>query len=215
MIDHYLSIEKPSESLLKEKSSKFYAYAYPVKTEEDIQVYIDQLKKDHLKARHYCYAYILGPDKMQFRANDDGEPSGTAGKPILGQIEKLNLTDTLVVVVRYFGGTKLGTSGLIKAYKESAAIALNQASIKEFFIMAKVLITTSFDQIGPIMNLVSNSNLEITNTDYSDVVKIYTQIRFSEAEKEVLMIKAQLLNRPVEDVDLQTKTGETSFEIIE
>src|ERR1700751_109849 len=129
MTDTYLTIEKSAEGLFKDKGSKFFAYAFPIQSEEEIKQHIIDLKKQHHGARHWCYALRLGADKKLFRANDDGEPSGTAGKPILNQIISADLTDILVVVVRYFGGTLLGTSGLIAAYKNATLIALQNSNI--------------------------------------------------------------------------------------
>ena len=115
--DTYKTIDSPAEGIYKEKGSKFLAKAYPVRTEEQVKAIVEQLKEEYYDARHHCYAYILGPKGDKWRANDDGEPSGTAGKPIHGQLLSFNLTNVLVVVIRYFGGTKLGESGLINAYK--------------------------------------------------------------------------------------------------
>jgi uncharacterized YigZ family protein len=134
MIDHYKTIAGPSTGEFKDRGSKFFAYAFPVFTEEEWQEELEAVKKEHFKARHHCYAYRLGVDQNNFRANDDGEPSGTAGRPILGQIDSFELTNVLIIVVRYFGGTKLGTSGLINAYKLSAAAALDNATIEERLI---------------------------------------------------------------------------------
>ncbi len=131
MIDSYLTIEKNTEGLFKDKGSKFLAFAYPVEEEEEIKEYIQALKKEHYSARHHCYAWRLGAEKTHFRANDDGEPSSTAGKPILGQIQKNDLTNILIVVVRYFGGTLLGVSGLINAYRGAAADVINNSIIVE------------------------------------------------------------------------------------
>ena len=129
--DSYLTIAAPAEAIYKEKSSKFLTYAYPVHSEEEIRELLEVLYKRHYDATHHCYAWRMGPHGEQFRSNDDGEPSGTAGKPILGQLLSNSLTDCLIVVVRYFGGTKLGVSGLISAYKESAAAVIEEAEIIE------------------------------------------------------------------------------------
>ncbi len=129
MITTYKTITTPTQAEFKEKGIRFRAYAYPIRTLADVKKYLDPLKEEHHKARHWCYAYRLGVDGMQFRANDDGEPSGSAGRPILGQIDSVGVTDVLVVVVRYFGGTLLGVPGLIHAYKESTAQALAIAEV--------------------------------------------------------------------------------------
>lgn len=129
--DSYLTLAEPAEALYKEKGSKFLAYAYPVSSEEQIRECLEALRKRYYDATHHCYAWRLGADGQNYRVNDDGEPSSTAGRPILGQLLSYGVTDVLVVVVRYFGGTKLGVSGLIAAYKESAAAVLSAAQIVE------------------------------------------------------------------------------------
>lgn len=215
MIDHFLTLQSDSEALRKEKASKFYAYAHPIEDTTDVDLFISTLKSKHLKARHFCYAYILNPEKDAFRANDDGEPSGTAGKPILGQIEKLGLTNTLVVVVRYFGGTKLGTSGLIKAYKAAAAEALAEASIIEKFVTSFILLSCDYEIIGTVMNIVSNGDFNIKSIDYEEEICIKLEARKSEIEKSILRIKAKLLKRSIADVDMDTVIDNVGFEIIE
>ena len=129
--DTYLTIKEPSEGLFKDKGSKFSSFAFPASSEEDVKKFLAELKKQHPSANHHCYAFRLGADKQAYRANDDGEPSNTAGKPILGQIQSKDLTNILIVVVRYFGGTLLGVSGLINAYKLAAAEAIQNATIIE------------------------------------------------------------------------------------
>ena len=130
MIDEFKTIKSNSEGLFKDKGSKFYAYAFPIQNEEDVRFYLETVKAEHPKARHACYAYKLGIEETNFRANDDGEPSGSAGKPILNTITSFDLTDTFVVVIRYFGGTLLGVPGLINAYKEATKEALSIAEIE-------------------------------------------------------------------------------------
>ena len=130
--DTYNTITKPSQDVLfKDKNSKFFGYAFPVKSEEEIKSYLEALKKQHHSARHWCYAYQLGTETTNYRANDDGEPNNSAGMPIYGQIQSFNLTNVLVVVVRYFGGVKLGVGGLINAYKTTAQLALESSNIIE------------------------------------------------------------------------------------
>ena len=214
MIDHYKTISKSTDALLKEKASKFYAYAFQINTLEEVEIRISELKKLHQKAGHFCYAYFLKPDRNTFRANDDGEPSGTAGKPILGQLEKNELTNTLIVVVRYFGGTKLGTSGLIKAYKEAAALCLEKADIIEKFITGKILISSSFDKIGSVMNVLSNLNLKIVNTDYHETADITIECRISELELNIDLLKAKFLNRSPTDIEEDTEVEGITFTII-
>lgn len=161
MSDTYFTLKRPSEGLYKEKGSKFLAFAYPVKTEEEIKDLIFQLKKQYHDARHHCYAYILGRDKEDFRANDDGEPVYSAGDPILGQIRSHDLTDVLIVVIRYFGGTKLGVGGLVTAYKTAA----NEAIIAGEIVTEVVTETLQFDfdylDMNEVMRLVKQHELLI------------------------------------------------------
>jgi uncharacterized YigZ family protein len=213
MIDSFFTIENQSEALLKEKSSKFYAYAYPVSTTESVDQCLSELKKAHLKARHFCYAFVLGVDKQNFRANDDGEPSGTAGRPILGQIEKRDLVDTLVVVVRYFGGTKLGTSGLIKAYKESAALALDNSQIIEKLITNNLTVKCTYENIGTLMSIISSKGFDIVDTTYEESVAIVIKLRLSEIENAITYIKSRLLNRSMEDIMEDTEVDDVTFAI--
>ena len=138
MSDLFRTIEKPSEAVFTEKRSKFLAFAYPVRTADEAKEIVATLSKKYYDARHVCWAYMLGPDRTEFRANDNGEPSGTAGKPILGQINSLELTDILVAVVRYFGGIKLGTPGLIAAYRQASRDALEAAEIVERHVTAEL-----------------------------------------------------------------------------
>lgn len=159
--DTYLTISKPSEGIYKEKGSKFIAFAFPVKNEDEIKQHLQKLKKEHPAARHHCYAYRLGFDKLNFRANDDGEPSNTAGKPILGQIQSKDLTNVLTVVVRYFGGTLLGVGGLITAYKEAAKDAIQHANIIEKTINDIYEITFDYLQMNDIMKLIKDHKLQI------------------------------------------------------
>ena len=159
--DSFFSIAHPCEGLFKDKGSKFIAYAFPVNNEMEIKSYLAQLRKEHHSARHHCYAYRLGADKLTVRSNDDGEPSNTAGKPILGQIQSKDLSDILIVVVRYFGGTLLGVSGLINAYKQAAADALNNATIIEKIVKELYEIKFEYLQMNDVMKLIKDEHLEI------------------------------------------------------
>jgi uncharacterized YigZ family protein len=154
MIDEYVTLEKQVEGLYKDKGSKFISYAIPVRTIEDIQRELEEIRKQHPKSRHACYAWRLGADKDKYRINDDGEPSGTAGKPILGQIDKFGFSDILVVVIRYFGGTLLGTSGLIQAYRESTADALEKAIPVNRFITDHIQIKSLYEHDSKINSLI-------------------------------------------------------------
>ncbi len=181
MDDSYLTIANPSEGLFKDKGSKFLAYAYPVETEDEIKDYLQILRKEHHSARHHCYAWRLGADKTNFRANDDGEPSSTAGKPILGQIQKYDLTNILIIVVRYFGGTLLGVSGLINAYREAAVAALEQAEIVEKLV--EIQFWVEFDYLGmnDVMKVFKEVPLPQLKTEFDLRCRIKSSIRESES----------------------------------
>ncbi len=157
----FLSIEKAAEAIYTEKGSKFIACAFPVGSEKEVKENIALIKKKYSKANHYCYAYQLGSEKANFRLNDDGEPSGTAGKPIYGQIRSHELSDVLIVVVRYFGGTLLGSSGLIRAYKNAASEALLNALIITKTSMETVHISFYFSELGEIMKIAKQKNVTI------------------------------------------------------
>lgn len=162
MKDTYKTIAFPSEEILfKEKNSKFFGYAFPVTTEEEIKNHLEILRKKHFGAVHWCYAFQLGTDKIQFRANDDGEPSNTAGMPIYGQIQSFGLTNILVVVVRFFGGIKLGVGGLIAAYRTSAQMALENAEIIEKTIDIHYAISFDYKNMNKVMRVIKEKNLEI------------------------------------------------------
>ncbi len=149
--------------LFKEKGSKFFGYAFPVASEEDIKTHLEQLKKQHHAARHWCYAWQLGKNYGQYRANDDGEPSNSAGMPIYGQLQSFDVTDTLVVVVRYFGGTKLGVGGLIQAYKTTAQLALGTCEIAERTIDETFSISFGYPEMNTVMRILKEENVEVLN----------------------------------------------------
>lgn len=152
-----------SEILFKEKNSKFIGYAFPIEKEEDVKKYIDALKKEHFSARHWCYAYQIGTETIKFRANDDGEPNNSAGMPIYGQIQSFEVTNTLVVVVRYFGGVKLGVGGLISAYKTCAQLTLEASEIIEKTIDQHFLVTFDYKNMNKVMRIIKEKNLTIIN----------------------------------------------------
>ncbi len=181
--DTYLTIEKPAEAIFKDKGSKFLAYAYPVENDQQIKEILNQLKKEHHTANHHCYAYRLGADKMNFRANDDGEPNNTAGKPILGQIQSNDLTNVLIVVVRYFGGTLLGVSGLINAYKNSAADVIKVSSIIEKQILFNYSIQFYFEHLNDVMKLLKQLDCKITNQQFDNNCEISFSIRKANSEQ--------------------------------
>src|SRR5690554_6378673 len=161
MKDAYKSIDKPSEeTLFKEKNSKFFGYAFPVKNEDEVKTILEQVKKQHYSARHWCYAFQTGTVKnIYFRANDDGEPSNSAGMPIYGQIQSFDVTDILVVVVRYFGGVKLGVGGLVTAYKTATQMALEQADIIEKTIDVHFLIHFDYKNMNKVMRVIKEKNI--------------------------------------------------------
>ena len=162
MKDTYKTIAFPSEEILfKEKNSKFFGYAFPVTSEDEIKNHLEILRKKHFGAVHWCYAFQLGTDKIQFRANDDGEPSNTAGMPIYGQIQSFGLTNILVVVVRFYGGIKLGVGGLIAAYRTSAQMALEDAEIIEKTIDVHYAISFDYKNMNKVMRVIKEKNLEI------------------------------------------------------
>lgn len=166
--DTYYTVSAPAEGLFKDRGSKFFGYIFPVKNEQEIKDHLAALHKEHHSARHHCYAYRLGPDKQNFRANDDGEPSSTAGKPILGQIQAHDLTDVLVVVVRYFGGTLLGVSGLINAYKQGAIEAIQASHILEKHVMYHYRATFRFEQTSEIMKMLKQHDCKITEQGFDE-----------------------------------------------
>ena len=167
-MDTYQTIAAPSIGEFKEKGSKFIAFAYFVSDEIEIKEKLDLLKKEHFKATHHCYAYRLGTDGKNYRANDDGEPSGTAGRPILGQIDSFGLTNLLIVVVRYYGGTKLGTSGLINAYREAAKLALENSIKIEKIIESQIDFSVPYLKMNEVMQFLKQYEIELITNDYSD-----------------------------------------------
>ncbi len=161
----YFSIEPVENILYKDKGSKFIGYAYPVKDEAAIKEKLEFIRQEHPKATHHCYAYRLGLDKNNYRTNDDGEPNGTAGKPMLGQIDSIGITNTLVVVVRYFGGTKLGVSGLIDAYKETTRETLAVATIITYKILDYYRIRCSYEQVQRVYHIVHQVQAQIISQE--------------------------------------------------
>ena len=181
MSDTYLTIQDKSEGIYTEKRSKFLAFAHPVETIDEIKDLLTDYKKKYYDARHVCYAYMLGPERTDFRTNDDGEPSSTAGKPILGQINSRELTNILVVVIRYFGGVKLGTSGLIVAYREAAAEALSAATVIEKTIEETVTFTFPYVMMNSVMRVVKELSPRIVEQKYDETCIITLAIKRSMA----------------------------------
>ena len=164
--DKYKEVKNHSTGIYKEKGSKFIAYSYPVYSEDQVKEKLEEVRKLEYSARHYCYAYILNPDKSSQRANDDGEPSSTAGKPILGQILSNDLTNILIVVVRYFGGVKLGVTGLIRSYKTAAADAIANSTLITKTIKEQYEVSFKYPQMNDVMRLIKEFDLEVVNTDF-------------------------------------------------
>jgi uncharacterized YigZ family protein len=213
MIDHYKTITAPSTGEFKDRGSKFFAYAFPIFTEEEWQEELEAVKKEHFKARHHCYAYRLGVDQNNFRANDDGEPSGTAGRPILGQIDSFELTNVIVIVVRYFGGTKLGTSGLINAYKLSAAAALENATIEERLIEDVYTLDFEYHLMPDVMNALKKLALNVIKQDFGHKGHIQIAIRQSEIEATLAQLKALIANVHLEEVEEMDKIEGLELEL--
>ncbi|MGB0369430.1 MAG: IMPACT family protein [Flavobacteriales bacterium] len=165
-MQEFKTINQPTESLFKDRGSKFHGYAFSVSTADEVKLRLEEVKAIHPSARHFCYAYQLGADGATYRANDDGEPNGSAGLPILNQIKSKEVTNTFVVVVRYFGGTKLGVSGLINAYKEATKDALEQAKIVTKIPMATVSIQFAHSKIGDVERLIRQNNWVIKTQDF-------------------------------------------------
>lgn len=182
MSDSFLTISAPAEAIYKEKSSKFLTYAYPVHSEEEIRELLDALRKRYYDATHHCYAWRLGPHGEQFRSNDDGEPSGTAGKPILGQLLSNSLTNCLIVVIRYFGGTKLGVPGLIAAYKESAAEVIAEAEIIEQTVDTHFTIEFPYLVMNDVMRIIKEEQPNILSQDFDNLCTMRLSIRESRVE---------------------------------
>jgi uncharacterized YigZ family protein len=185
--DTYKEIKSHTTGIYKEKGSKFIAYSYPVYSEQDVKDKLEEVKKLEHSARHHCYAYILNPDKSAQRANDDGEPSSTAGKPILGQILSNNLTNILIVVVRYFGGVKLGVPGLIRSYKTAASQAILETTIIIKTLKEQYEVSFKYPQMNDVMRLVKEFDLEVVNTDFQIDCKLIFAVPKS---KEEMVIEA-------------------------
>ena len=184
IIDSYKTITQPSrEGLFKDRGSKFYGYAFPISNEEEIKEKIELLKKQHYNARHWCYAWQLGKNYDHYRANDDGEPSNSAGMPIYGQLQSFNVTNVLVVVVRYFGGTKLGVGGLIKAYKNGARLALKNSTIINKTINEEFLIKFEYPEMNTVMRIIKDEKISIINQKLELNCEFIISIRKKEAEK--------------------------------
>lgn len=183
MNDSYKTISAPSEeTLFKDRGSKFYGYAFPILNENDVKLFIAKLKKQHHNARHWCYAYQLGTTTISYRVNDDGEPNNSAGMPIYGQIQSFKITNVLIVVVRYFGGTKLGVSGLINAYKTTAQLALEASNIIEKTINKVIIVVCAYKDLNKVMRIIKEKDLKIIHQEMNLDCKITLEIRLNDAE---------------------------------
>ena len=183
--DKYQEIRSYAKGIYKEKGSKFVAHSYPVYSEQEVKEKLEEVKKSEHAARHHCYAYILNPDKSTQRANDDGEPSSTAGKPILGQILSNDLTNILIIVARYFGGVKLGVPGLIRSYKTAAGEAISNAIIITKTIKEQYEVDFKYPQMNDVMRLVKEFDLEVINTDFQIECKLIFAVAKSKTNNTV------------------------------
>lgn len=189
MEDTFRTIAKVTKAIYTEKRSKFIAYAIPISTVEDVKGELEKYRKEYYDARHICWAYMIGYERKDYRSNDDGEPSGTAGKPILGQINSNELTDILILVVRYFGGIKLGTSGLIVSYREAAAMAISDSEIVEKTVDCETTFTFEYPFMNDIMRIVKDMEPEIINQSYDIDCKMSLRIRKSKFEVLINRLK--------------------------
>lgn len=188
MADTYLTIKGESEAIFREKMSKFLAFAHHVESADDAKAVVARYQKKYFDARHVCWAYMLGFERTEFQSNDNGEPSGTAGKPILGQINSFGLTDVVIVVVRYFGGIKLGTSGLIAAYREAARLSLEAAEIEERKVMKRIDFTFPYLSMNDVMRCVKQRGLEILEQEFDNACRMSVSVRADDFEG----VKSQL-----------------------
>ncbi|NQZ76439.1 MAG: YigZ family protein [Ekhidna sp.] len=177
MLSNFKTIQNKSDGFYKEKGSKFFALAYPIQSENEIRDIQNSLRKEYYDARHHCYAWILGMEKQTWRANDDGEPAHSAGDPILGQIKSHGLTNTLVVVIRYFGGTKLGVGGLIQAYKTATDLALSSAELKEIYETVLIRMELPYEMLSQAERLVNDFQLDVHERDFTNSCIMQAAIR--------------------------------------
>lgn len=183
MDDSYKTIEKIAEGYITERKSKFISYVIPVKTEDEVMTILEEYRKEYHNARHVCWAYMLGTTRENFRANDDGEPSGTAGRPILGQINSFELTDVLIIVVRYFGGTLLGTGGLIRAYKEAAEAAIENAEIVEKTIDDTFVLHFEYPLLNDVMRVLHQFEESVWTQNFTETCEMEVTIRQSQSKQ--------------------------------
>ena len=177
MVESFLTISGPSEGIYKEKGSKFLAFAYPVRNETEVQHALVGLRKKYYDARHHCYAYVLDPDKSRYRANDDGEPNHSGGDPILGQIRSRDLTDVLVIVVRYFGGVKLGVGGLVNAYRTATADALGKAIVVQCEVKESYSLKYQYKDTSDVMRLMNDVDAYIVNQEFDEDCHVMFEVK--------------------------------------
>jgi uncharacterized YigZ family protein len=190
MEDTYLTLNKPAEGVYRDKGSRFLAFGFPVKSEEEVRELLASLRKKYHDARHHCYAYRLGPDGENFRLNDDGEPSGTAGKPIHGQLLSAGVTKVLVVVVRYFGGTLLGTGGLIQAYRSATRDMLDHAEIVTRRVEQGYRVVFPYESMNAVMKVLKEEGLGSANPDFASICSLTVFIRASHASRVIALLAA-------------------------
>ena len=213
-MDSFKSISSPAQGKFKDKGSKFIAYAYRISGIEDFDHLLEEIKKENPKANHVCYAYRIGLNGDSYRTNDDGEPSNSAGRPILGSIDGSGLTNIVIFVVRYFGGTKLGIPGLINAYKSASQIALHNADIIEIHKHSIYILSFNYSHLGKIMNTIKSLKLEILekNLEYEPSIKI--KLKNSVKNELIKKFKARLLNRKVDDINDEVTVPFCKIELI-
>lgn len=212
--DQYRVIISEGSGEFKDRQSKFIGFAQPVRSEEAALAWVEEYQKLHHKARHWCYAYRLGDDGNRFRANDDGEPSGTGGKPILGQIDKLEISDVVVVVVRYYGGVKLGTSGLINAYREGAALALADAELGWRYLTHRLVIHFSYPDMGKVMSALEQLDLEMSENDFGVQPQLTIEVPRSEAAETRRQLLAKIGEVYLGEVDEEFSIENLRIEIL-
>lgn len=205
----FLTIQTPSEAIYKEKGSKFLAFAFPVQGELEIKMHLEELRKKYFDATHHCYAWILGADKKQMRANDDGEPNHSAGTPILGQIKSKNLTNVLIVVARYFGGTKLGVGGLTHAYKQAAEMALSNSKIIEVELSESFLLKYEYAFSADVMKLIKEFDLSVQKQIFESVATMEVKVKLR--CKETFVAKLKLLRSTGTKIEFSEKKVSTNL----
>lgn len=195
--DTYFTISKPSVSLFKDKGSKFYGFAFPIEDENDFKKHLEAVKKEHPKARHHCFAYRIGTDDDNFRSNDDGEPSGSAGKPILNVLLSKNLRNVCVIVVRYFGGTLLGVPGLINAYKMASIESFDEAKLIEKTINETLKVAFNIQYMNDVMRIIKKYDLNIISQDYKEMYILNLEVRLSLLEE----VKTEIIDLRFVDLE--------------